>query len=553
MAELNSSLTAMDWLPRLNACGAFGAGDSAHWLDGVVGGSPELVQADSSTPPSPPTTSKPPYSYANLITLAINSNARRKMTLAEIYQWIIDNFPYYRQASSGWKNSVRHNLSLNKCFKKVPRTKDDPGKGSYWAIDTSCNPDEGLHKRKKQTSPRFNPYLTTINCVNDLNLQQVGGTGTKVMGTTTTLVTTAESPHRRTTTTFANPWSSTVVESLSQQQTNWAPTEGYIIDSRPNMGLDHSSSVNVSMPMTQTTQLDPGDTTTQWRESTVSVDNVIMKECDKLLNNLTPELLKEYADFLTSSGGANHNTGGAFVGSGVPMAPVKNTPHICDDPPDIKPFQTLRHTSPDPGGLAVVQGNLCEPISNIDVTQNIIHESVPPPPMPLPPTSGETIESLVADPLMVSNAVPPDEVLRSPYSASSPRELPLDGSFSLSVCGSDVGDGETSVSAMSETLSVASHGSGGTVTIMRMEPSLPQSPQGLSEPLARLLAPLTSPPPTRQSGGHGMHGDDEGLDVALACDLSDEMEAIQVGLITGSGPHSDDEEITDDFNWDKLL
>ncbi|XP_037783548.1 forkhead box protein J3-like [Penaeus monodon] len=102
MAELNRSLTAMDWLPRLNARGALSAG--GIWLEGV-NDPPELVQADSSTPPSPPTNSKPPYSYANLITLAINSSSKRKMTLAEIYQWIIDNFPYYRQASAGWKCS----------------------------------------------------------------------------------------------------------------------------------------------------------------------------------------------------------------------------------------------------------------------------------------------------------------------------------------------------------------------------------------------------------------------------------------------------------------
>ena len=47
--------------------------------------------------------SKPPYSYANLITFAINSSESKKMTLSEIYQWICDNFPYYREAGSGWK------------------------------------------------------------------------------------------------------------------------------------------------------------------------------------------------------------------------------------------------------------------------------------------------------------------------------------------------------------------------------------------------------------------------------------------------------------------
>ncbi|XP_057311005.1 uncharacterized protein LOC130648895 [Hydractinia symbiolongicarpus] len=77
---------------------------------------------------------KPPYSYAALIIMAMKSKSCAKMTLSEIYKWITDNFSFYKHADPSWQNSIRHNLSLNKCFAKIPRNKGDPGKGGYWRI-----------------------------------------------------------------------------------------------------------------------------------------------------------------------------------------------------------------------------------------------------------------------------------------------------------------------------------------------------------------------------------------------------------------------------------
>ncbi|XP_049732923.1 zinc finger protein 699-like isoform X2 [Elephas maximus indicus] len=125
----DEELTNLNWLHESkNLLKSFG--------ESVLRSVSPVQELDDDTPPSPAhsdmpydarqspnhcATRAPPYSFSGLLFMAIKDSPMKHLPTTEIYNWILEHFPYFANASTGWKNSVRRNLPLNKCFKKVDK------------------------------------------------------------------------------------------------------------------------------------------------------------------------------------------------------------------------------------------------------------------------------------------------------------------------------------------------------------------------------------------------------------------------------------------------
>lgn len=139
---LDNSLTNIQWLGKMSS-DRLGSCSIKQEKEGKENRHLEESQVKVEEPPGAApswqdsVSERPPYSYMAMIQFAINSTERKRMTLKDIYTWIEDHFPYFKHmAKPGWKNSIRHNLSLHDMF---VRETSANGKVSFWTIHPSAN------------------------------------------------------------------------------------------------------------------------------------------------------------------------------------------------------------------------------------------------------------------------------------------------------------------------------------------------------------------------------------------------------------------------------
>ncbi|MGH0162426.1 UNVERIFIED_CONTAM: hypothetical protein FKN15_055396 [Acipenser sinensis] len=122
--QLDNSLTNINWLGRFSCNGT-----AQHK------GKKKVTKTKIVKPPRCPSTKRPPYSYSELIKLAINSIPEKQLPLQQIYAWVEEHFPYYKyDANPGWKNSIRHSLSMQDIF---VRQTDRNSRTAYWTIKSN--------------------------------------------------------------------------------------------------------------------------------------------------------------------------------------------------------------------------------------------------------------------------------------------------------------------------------------------------------------------------------------------------------------------------------
>uniref|UniRef100_A0A3B4Z683 Fork-head domain-containing protein n=1 Tax=Stegastes partitus TaxID=144197 RepID=A0A3B4Z683_9TELE len=139
---------------------------------------PDSLSDDIMNSKEAQTFSKPSLPYIALIAKVILSSPCQKLNLGSIYRAMEEQFPYLRSRGPGWRNSVRHNLSVNDCFVKVSRCED--GRGHYWGVHRAHLTDfqhgnfrhyRNTRGRRERESQKITGYSSAVLLIIQQNTQ----------------------------------------------------------------------------------------------------------------------------------------------------------------------------------------------------------------------------------------------------------------------------------------------------------------------------------------------------------------------------------------------
>ncbi|CAI4224131.1 unnamed protein product [Auanema sp. JU1783] len=218
---------------------------------------------------------KPVLSYTQLIYQAVMASPRKRCTLSEIYSYITSNFDYYRNTkNSSWKNSIRHNLSVSRIFRKMDKVQGE--KSFTWVLD---NDHVELHKNPKlfQSQTRINPIIKRMFKIDTDETEEVSA---QIVSSSTNNASQSPSP--------SLPPSSTPnsLQRFSSSPNVWSPSSSNSSTCSVSSCTSKPSACPVSSVQTVSNSAMRTSSITQAYQQPMKVDDTALKKFSQKISNL---------------------------------------------------------------------------------------------------------------------------------------------------------------------------------------------------------------------------------------------------------------------------